>query len=329
MGREAAWRSRADLYPGPHRRLDAWTLAPVRHAEPFIVDVSGARLRKAGEEQLQPLNELRLNLSNYVAETYISFITDKRSLTQYKRAAMDSSTGTKAHIAAHLLSLAHLPDRAQEIFKDKVKLRPLHLKPGEGQTPDARDYRRKVRLQAEERRKKKRKPQPLSAREKRETGLHQIPKEQRKYNIFEPLNKLWVGYMHEVLGPGRPVTSVAAAKLASADYHGALVEVSRSRCPSRVGVKGIVVKDTKYTFEIINKASEIKVLPKEHTVFRFEVPEQIPATSEKKEEGTMEVDSEPKKAPKNLVFELHGDQFQHRAVDRANKKFKQHFLPDI
>ena len=240
---------------------------------------------------------------------------------------MDNSTGTKAHIAAHLLSLAHPPDRASDIFKDKVKLRPLHLKPGEGQTPDARDYRRKVRLQAEERKKRKRKPRPLSAKEKRETGLHQIPKEQQKYAIFEPLNRLWVGYMHEVLGPGRPVTAVAAAKLASADYHGALLEVSRSRCASRVGVKGIVVKDTKYTFEVITTANEVKVLPKEHMVFRFEVPEQVHA--EEKEENTMAIASEPKKVPKNLVFELHGDQFRHRAVDRANKKFKQHFLPDI
>ena len=241
--------------------------------------------------------------------------------------SMDSSTGTKAHIAAHLLSLAHPPERAADIFKDKVKLRPLHLKPGEGQTPDARDYRRKVRIQAEERKKRKRKPQPLSAKEKRETGLHQIPKEQQKYAIFEPLNRLWIGYLHEVLGPGRPVTGVAAAKLASADYHGALVEVSRSRCASRVGVRGIVVKDTKYTFEVITQVNEIKVLPKEHTVFRFEVPEGPPVTQQK--EDTMDVDSEPKKVVKNLVFELHGEQFQHRAVDRANKKFKQHFLPDI
>lgn len=235
---------------------------------------------------------------------------------------MDNSTGTKAHIAAHLLSLAHPSDRAAEIFKDKVKLRPLHLKPGEGQTPDARDYRRTVRLRAEEKKKRKRKPQPLSAREKRETGLHTIPKAQQKYAIFEPLQRLWIGYMHEVLGPGRPITGLVAAKLASADYHGAKIEVSRSRCASRVGVRGIVVKDTKYTFEVITRTDEIKVLPKEHTVFRFEVPE----IQEQNEEDAMKIDAKPKK---NLVFEIHGDQFQLRSVDRANKKFKQHFLPDI
>lgn len=223
---------------------------------------------------------------------------------------MDVSAPAKVHIASHLLSRAHPPDVAAKIFTDKVKLRPLHLKAGEGLTPDARDYRRKVRSRAAAKLKKKRKPQPLTAAEKRKTGLYEIPKEQQKYAIFEPLHALWVGYMHEILGPGRPVTAVVAAKLASADYHGSLVEVSRSRCASRVGVKGIVVKDTKYTFEVITKTNELKTIPKEHTVFRFEVPEEADMA-------------------KPLKFELHGDQFQHRSVDRASKKFKQHFLPDI
>jgi ribonuclease P protein subunit POP4 len=32
---------------------------------------------------------------------------------------------------------------------------------------------------------------------------------------------------------------------------------------------------------------------------------------------------------KDLVFELHGDQFEYRAADRANRKFKSHFLSDL
>jgi ribonuclease P protein subunit POP4 len=234
-------------------------------------------------------------------------------------ATTPSSSNT--HIATHLLSLAHPPTTAARIFTEKVKLRPLHLKPGENPTPDARAYRRALRLQAASKLKKKRKPQPLTAAEKRATGLHAIPKQQQKYAIFEPLHRLWIGYMHEILGPGRPITGTVAAKLASADYHGALIEVSRSRCASRVGVKGIVVKDNKFTFEVITDANEMKVLPKEHTMFKFEVPE--PLTEEKMDEG------HEKEMRKSLGFEIHGDQFQHRAVDRANKKFKQHFLPDL
>jgi ribonuclease P protein subunit POP4 len=48
---------------------------------------------------------------------------------------------------------------------------------------------------------------------------------------------------------------------------------------------------------------------------------------EERKEAELKTDGEKK--PKDLVFELHGDQFQHRAADRANKKFKPHFFPDL
>jgi ribonuclease P protein subunit POP4 len=239
---------------------------------------------------------------------------------------MATPTPSKPHIAADLLARAHPPEIASRIFTEKVKLRPLHLKPSDDVHPNARAYRRAVRLRAEETAKKRRKPKPLTAREKRATGIYDIPKEQRKYAIFKPLNKLWLGYIHEVLGDGRPVAPGIAAKLVSADYHGAEMEVVRSRCVSRVGVKGIVTKDTKFTFEIITLHDELKIIPKEHTVFRIHVPE-LNSKAEEGKQGGQSMEAVTKK--KNLIFELHGDQFQHRSVDRANKKFKPHFLPDL
>lgn len=106
----------------------------------------------------------------------------------------------------------------------------------------------------------------------------------------------------------------AGPMLVSADYHGAKLEVVRSRCVSRVGLNGIVVKDTKFTFEVITEKDELKTVPKEHTVFRFDVPLE-------KREG------EEEKRP--LVFEIYGSQFESRAPDRANKKFKMHIDPDL
>ena len=70
----------------------------------------------------------------------------------------------------------------------------------------------------------------------------------------------------------RQVTPSVATRLCSADFHGAELEVVRSRCVSRVGVKGIVVKDSRFVFEVVTKGDEVKILPKEHTVFRFTVP---------------------------------------------------------
>lgn len=61
-------------------------------------------------------------------------------------------------------------------------------------------------------------------------------------------------------GQGQPpVTSLShGSKLVSADFHGAEIEVVKSRCSGRVGLKGIVVRDTKFTFLIVTKDDKVK-----------------------------------------------------------------------
>ncbi|KAI1123431.1 RNase P/MRP, p29 subunit [Nemania abortiva] len=211
-----------------------------------------------------------------------------------------------------LLSRAHSPDSANRIYSDKIQHRPLFLKPSSPPPSAARDARRKARAD-KKKRAKALKPKPLSARERRKLQLYHLPKEGQKYSIFAPLNSLWIGYIREILGAelyngGQG----AAAKLCAADFHGAEVEVSRSRCPSRVGAKGIVVKDSRFTFEIVTRQNQVKTLPKEGTMFRVYVPAPSAAAEQKP-----------------FCFEIHGDQFQHRASDRANRKFKNRFLEKL
>lgn len=56
-----------------------------------------------------------------------------------------------------------------------------------------------------------------------------------------------------------PVTALShGSKLVSADFHGAEIEVARSRCSSRVGMRGIVVRDTKFTFVVVTEGDEVK-----------------------------------------------------------------------
>ena len=129
----------------------------------------------------------------------------------------------------------------------------------------------------------------------------------------------------------------AGPMLASADFHGAKITCVRSKCAGRVGAEGIVVRDTKFTFVIVNSRDEVKIVPKEGAVFRFEVP----LVNDGGENGTVSegkvveqrgdsIDSEEKcGTDKRLVFELHGEHFKNRAVDRANKKFKMHIPPDL
>jgi ribonuclease P protein subunit POP4 len=91
---------------------------------------------------------------------------------------------------------------------------------------------------------------------------------------------------------------------------------------SRVGIKGIVVKDSKFAFEVVTEKNRVKLVPKEGTVFRFEVP--VPATDSmlKRGEGG---GTAPRQEASKMVFEIHGEQFQFRSADRASRKFRSHF----
>jgi ribonuclease P protein subunit POP4 len=165
-----------------------------------------------------------------------------------------------------LLERAFSPDTAATHYAERILKRPLTIR-ATSPTPSARAVRRRAlnERKAKDRKRSKNKPRPLSAAQKRKLCLNEIPKEQQKYAIYEPLHKLWVGYMREVLGVTDTsgdkvyVTPASAGQLlASADMHGALFSVVRSRCVSRVGLEGIVVRDTRFTFEIITKNNVLK-----------------------------------------------------------------------
>ncbi|KAK3361088.1 putative rRNA and tRNA processing protein [Lasiosphaeria ovina] len=236
-------------------------------------------------------------------------------------------------VAAALLARAHTPDEANRIFTEKIQHRPLFLTPSSPPPSDARAARQREREKKKQQRKKALKPKPLSAAQRRKLGLYDVPREGQKYALFEPLHNLWLGYIREILG-GEIYTGGegAAAKLTSADYHGAGVEVVRSGCVSRVGIKGIVVKDSKFAFDIVTKKNTLKLVPKEGTVFRFEVPavdarggSRAPGAEDAKGAAAATPEQHETDRPQNMVFEIHGDQFQFRSADRANKKFRVHF----
>jgi ribonuclease P protein subunit POP4 len=237
-------------------------------------------------------------------------------LDEYVNTTTNMATQPKEHAAELLLQRAHSPDTANTIFRERVKQRPLLLRPT---SPDpaqnARAKRQYERMKKQRAQQKSNKPKPLSAKQKRSLSIYDIPKDQQKYAIYEPLHKMWCAYMREILGltDGKRVhveAQDAGPFLVSADYHGAMMEIVRSRCTSRVGVTGIVVKDTRFTFEIVTKENVVKTCPKEHTVFRLKLPLE--------DEG---------KRP--LEFEIMGSMFEQRPQDRANKKYRLHLDMDL
>ncbi|KAJ5893614.1 hypothetical protein N7495_005305 [Penicillium taxi] len=240
---------------------------------------------------------------------------------------MTSTPTSKTHIAQTLLSRAHSPDTASQQFTERIKQKPLFLRATSPSAQDNRSRRRLERLRKKEYFLRHQRPKPLSARQKRSSGLYDMPKEECKHSIFKGLHSLWITYMQEILDlksdrkSGLVTPSSHGAKLVSADYHGAEVEVVRSRCPSRVGMKGIVARDTKFTFDIVTENDEVKTIPKEHTIFRFVVPFPTMELAVTEDETQLQ-EIATAVTPTPLVFELHGSQFENRAVDRANKKFK-------
>lgn len=220
--------------------------------------------------------------------------------------------------AAHqLLRRAHSPSTAERLFTEKALHKPLLLQPTVGGT-DKRALRRHVRLRKKAYYLGKQKPKPLSAKEKRTLGLHQLDRARGEYRheIYKGLHRLWCGYLAEVLGldsdPNKTITAAShGSLLSSADFHGAELEVVRCACPGRVGIKGIVVRDTKFTFAIVTERDEVKIIPKRGTVFRYEIRVPVPQPSG---QHTVPV--------KRFVFEVHGSQMEMRPADRATRKFK-------
>lgn len=99
-------------------------------------------------------------------------------------------------------------------------------------------------------------------------GLNKFGKKSLRYTDMLSLNSLWLGYMHHMLGmedfgklPASPTDSQWESvnqRLIKADFHGAKVTVVQSKCPSTLGIEGIIIQDTKNTFRILSQDDVIR-----------------------------------------------------------------------
>ncbi|KAF8943041.1 RNase P/RNase MRP complex subunit [Haplosporangium gracile] len=175
---------------------------------------------------------------------------------------------------------------ADKVFSQKVKNKVFNLDNPSKAVADAKD--------AQRRRKRANKAKVLTAKEKRQLNVYDIPLVSRKYELFEPLHQLWKGYVEELFGNANPLAFTQ--KLLKADFHGAIITVARSKCPTFIGVSGIVAQETENVFKIITPNNALRVVPKVNSMFTIHI--------------------------KNSLFTLHGNQFRYRASQRSSKKFK-------
>ncbi|BFZ53517.1 RNase P/RNase MRP complex subunit [Savitreella phatthalungensis] len=209
-------------------------------------------------------------------------------------------------------------ERIEEQLATKIEHKSLLLHPagtGRKETPEARADTRRIKALKERRRLEgKRKPRPLSSRERKASGWGNVCARGQNYDIYKGLHDLWTVYMRQVLGlpiegsSSSPTVALGTPatmdKLLKADYHGAVVRVVKSSCPSLVFIGGIIVKETRHTFVICTKSKGFRTVPKESAVFEFELLVS---------EGT----THPP-----LIWEIYGEFFGHRSADRVGRKFK-------
>uniref|UniRef100_A0A669R6L6 Ribonuclease P protein subunit p29 n=2 Tax=Phasianus colchicus TaxID=9054 RepID=A0A669R6L6_PHACC len=145
---------------------------------------------------------------------------------------------------------------------------------------------------------KRRKTKTFTARQRRELRLFEIEPEQQRYELFLPLHELWKQYIRDLCYGLKPDAQpqMVQSKLLKADLHGAVVTVTKSKCPSYVGITGIILQEFKHVFKIITKDNKLKVVPKINNVFRLETD--------------------------GFISYIYGSKFQLRASERSAKKFK-------
>lgn len=93
-----------------------------------------------------------------------------------------------------------------------------------------------------------------------------------KYSNFEPLYALWKDYYKKLIDS---MNLHIDERILKADYHGCLLRVADSPNQSQIGLYGIVVHETKSTFQMITRENALIIIPKQDVTFHFVLSNQV------------------------------------------------------
>ncbi|KAJ8082585.1 RNase P/RNase MRP complex subunit [Marasmius tenuissimus] len=224
-----------------------------------------------------------------------------------------------------------------EIYASRIHGRKILL-----ENPARESRKRKEQEEKRQRRathNQKKKLGIIGRREAKEKGVWKFDEAQAKFDLFLPLHHLWMGYMSELLGLPQanpnsnspptlkdvPTSAGMHPKLVKADFHGSIMTVRQSKCPSLIGISGIVIHESENALRLVTRANKVESIPKQNSIFAFAVPVYSTLPPAHTTETPFPVPDKPSQtvldAP-HLEFELYGNQFRFRSADRAGRKFK-------
>ncbi|XP_063368319.1 ribonuclease P protein subunit p29 [Cydia amplana] len=157
---------------------------------------------------------------------------------------------------------------------------------------------------------KTKKIRTLTRREKKCLGFYDIPRRSVKYEDMLPMHNMWSDYVSQMLELDKPLPDCTSKSweqftqtLYRSDFHGSLLHVVRSKCPSYVGKSGICIMDTRNTFKIVSKDNLVTTVPKFCSVFEMHI--------------------------RNVAVTLFGKHLCVRPAERSSKKVKTQLHPDL
>lgn len=129
--------------------------------------------------------------------------------------------------------------------------------------------------------------------------IKNLKKEKMEYTSLLSMNQLWKEYITELMNNSNNDDTILN-KMLKADLHGAILTVINSTNKNNIGINGIVIFESKRTFNLLNKKNEIKTILKNGSIFEIEINNGI----------------------KILIY---GDNFIFKSAERTKIKFKPKF----
>ena len=127
-----------------------------------------------------------------------------------------------------------------------------------------------------------------------------LKKEKMDYDTLLSMNQLWQDYITELMNNSNNEENILS-KILKADLHGAILTVINSTNKNNIGISGIVLFESRRTFNLLNKKNEIKTILKNGCVFETEI----------KYNG--------------MKIIIYGDNFIYKSAERTKIKFKPKF----
>lgn len=104
-------------------------------------------------------------------------------------------------------------------------------------------------------------PHPKRGRLDRNKFL--LSKDEHKYEIYEPLRKLWLDYAAQLY---KTYPTAFSEHVTRMDLHGAPLTVTRARDPGLVGLSGTLVAETANTIIVVTRRDHAVTIPKNVSV---------------------------------------------------------------